>query len=94
MGAFGLQTHIWNNNLKSAFLLAGFPVLLIFLIFGLAVGYVGLTEPVPDTGAGLRLAGGAPTSRWTPSVANVDPNAPPTPSGAANRIGFMSEDRS
>ncbi len=56
MGAFGLQTHIWNNNLKSAFLLAGFPVLLMFLIFGLAVGYVGLTEPVPDTGAGLRLA--------------------------------------
>ena len=31
MEAVGLQTHIWNNNLRSAALLAGFPVLLIGL---------------------------------------------------------------
>ena len=42
MGAFGLQSHIWNNDLKSALLLAGFPVLLALLLFGLTAGYVGL----------------------------------------------------
>ena len=35
MGATGLRTHIWNNNLKSGLLLAGFPVLLTFI--GLAI---------------------------------------------------------
>ena len=34
MGATGLRTHIWNNNLKSGLLLAGFPVLLS--VIGLA----------------------------------------------------------
>ena len=29
----GLRTHIWNNNLKSLALLAGFPVLLVLLAF-------------------------------------------------------------
>lgn len=33
MGAYGLQSHIWNNNLKSGLLLAGFPVLLALLIY-------------------------------------------------------------
>jgi heat shock protein HtpX len=33
MQAVGLKTHIWNNNLKSLLLLAGFPVLLIGLVF-------------------------------------------------------------
>ncbi|WDI31501.1 M48 family metallopeptidase [Hyphococcus flavus] len=56
MGAFGLQTHIWNNNLKSILLLAGFPVLLLLLSFGLSVGYVGLVEPVNGVGEGLTLA--------------------------------------
>lgn len=31
LGATGLRTHIWNNNLKSVLLLAGFPVLLMLL---------------------------------------------------------------
>lgn len=35
MGAVGLQTHIWNNNLRSLFLLIGFPFLLIGLICAL-----------------------------------------------------------
>lgn len=53
MGAYGLQTHIWNNNLKSILLLAGFPLLLLLLMYGLSVGYVGLVEYVPSTGEGL-----------------------------------------
>ena len=56
MGAFGLQTHIWNNNLKSLLLLAGFPVLLMLLTYGLSVAYVGLTQPVSGVGEGLVLA--------------------------------------
>ncbi|MBI1366379.1 MAG: M48 family metalloprotease [Alphaproteobacteria bacterium] len=55
MGAFGLQTYIWNNNLKSILLLAGFPVLLLVLMFGLFVGYVGLTEDVTSA-EGVRIA--------------------------------------
>ena len=46
MGAYGLQTHIWNNELKSILLLIGFPVLLALLLLGLTIGYVGLVEPV------------------------------------------------
>ena len=55
MGAFGLQTHIWNNNFKSVLLLAGFPFLLLVLLYGLSVGYVGLTQAV-EPGEGLALA--------------------------------------
>ena len=39
MGAYGLQTHIWNNNLKSLLLLAGFPLLILGLTYGLAFLY-------------------------------------------------------
>lgn len=56
MGAFGLQTHIWNNNLKSGLLLAGFPVLLLLLIYGLSLGYVGMTQPIDNVGEGMVLA--------------------------------------
>ena len=56
MGAFGLQTHIWNNNLKSVILLAGFPVLLLLLTYGLSVGYVALTGVYDSPGEGLLLA--------------------------------------
>lgn len=31
--AIGLQTHIWNNNLKSGLLLAGYPFLLVLLLW-------------------------------------------------------------
>ncbi|WP_425409207.1 M48 family metallopeptidase [Hyphococcus sp.] len=64
MSAFGLQTHIWNNNLKSVLLLAGFPVLLLLLIYGLSVGYVGLATPVNSVGEGLLLAGGHLRRLW------------------------------
>ncbi|MEE2692157.1 MAG: M48 family metallopeptidase [Pseudomonadota bacterium] len=56
MGAFGLQTHIWNNNLKSVALLLGFPVLLVLLLYGLNVGYVGLVGEARSFEEGLRLA--------------------------------------
>jgi heat shock protein HtpX len=56
MGAYGLQTHIWNNNLKSIALLAGFPLLLLVLMYGLNVGYVGLAYDISSVGEGLRIA--------------------------------------
>lgn len=37
MEAVGLKTHIWNNNLRSIFLLAGFPILLLAMIYLLLV---------------------------------------------------------
>ena len=50
MAAYGLQTHIWNNNLKSGLLLAGFPVLLITLTYGLFLLYAGLSGMGTDAG--------------------------------------------
>lgn len=43
MGAYGLKTHIWNNNLKSILLLVMFPVLILGLVYAgllLWAGYV------------------------------------------------------
>ncbi|MGF1543530.1 MAG: M48 family metallopeptidase [Parvularculaceae bacterium] len=56
MGAYGLQTHIWNNNLKSVVLLAGFPVLLLVLTFGVTLGYVALFEPYGSAREGVDVA--------------------------------------
>ena len=41
MQAVGLQTFIWNNNLRSIFLLAGFPVLLLVLLFAIQLVLLG-----------------------------------------------------
>jgi len=49
MEAVGLKTHIWNNNLRSAFLLAGFPVLLVGLVFALELLMLG-AGLLPSTG--------------------------------------------
>jgi heat shock protein HtpX len=38
--AVGLQTYIWNNNIRSALLLAGFPVLLLGMTFFLTLGLI------------------------------------------------------
>jgi heat shock protein HtpX len=60
MGAVGLKTYIWNNNLKSLLLLAGFPVLLIAMVFGLellAMGW-GLLPSGPSMGANVAYAFG------------------------------------
>lgn len=64
MGAYGLQTHIWNNNLKSILLLAGFPVLLLVLMYGLNVGFVGLSEDVSSVAEGLALARDNMSRTW------------------------------
>ncbi|WP_292064215.1 M48 family metallopeptidase [Brevundimonas sp. UBA7664] len=52
MAAVGLQTHIWANNTRSVLLLAGFPVLMIFIIYGLQLVLMGFGF-LPGTGRGL-----------------------------------------
>ena len=67
-GAYGLQTHIWNNNWKTVLLMAGFPVLLILLTYALFLLYAGFAGVYvgndPVTGyfvwAGQALAGAWP----------------------------------
>ena len=56
--ATGLQTHIWNNNLRSALLLAGFPVLLVGMIWGLDFGLHMLDGSLKSTGEALAAATG------------------------------------
>ena len=41
MQAVGLQTYIWNNNLRSIFLLAAFPVLLMVLLYAIELVLIG-----------------------------------------------------
>lgn len=53
MAAYGLQTQIWNNNLKSALLLAGFPVLLLVLLFGLIIAFQAMTGSASNWQSGL-----------------------------------------
>lgn len=38
LSAVGLQTHIWNNNLKSGLLLLGYPFLLLFMLWAFFAG--------------------------------------------------------
>lgn len=54
MGAYGLQTHIWNNNWKTVLLMAGFPVLLILLLYALFLLFAGFSgiNVGPDPVAG------------------------------------------
>ena len=52
MGAVGLQTHIWANNTRSILLLAAFPVLMLFIIYGLQLVLMGFGF-LPGTGKGL-----------------------------------------
>jgi heat shock protein HtpX len=40
MQAVGLQTYIWNNNLRSVLLLIGFPILLLAMVFCLTLGMI------------------------------------------------------
>lgn len=39
--AYGLRTHIWNNSLRSTFLLIAFPILLLFMAFGIILVFQG-----------------------------------------------------
>src|SRR5580692_152216 len=40
MQAVGLQTYIWNNNIRSVLLLIGFPILLLAMVFSLTLGMI------------------------------------------------------
>ena len=53
--AYGLKTHIWNNNARCVLLLVLFPVLLLFLAFGLILLWTGFTSNV-NTEQGLQYA--------------------------------------
>lgn len=46
--AIGLSTHVWNNFLRSALLLAGFPLLLVILSFGLSMLFSAGSRTVVD----------------------------------------------
>jgi heat shock protein HtpX len=53
MSAYGLQTHIWSNNTRTLLLMAGFPVLLLLVIYALFLlfaGVSGATAPGYTTG--------------------------------------------
>ena len=53
--ALGLQTYIWNNNIRSALLLIGFPVLLLGMVFCLTLGMIwaGMLPPGDEYGGDL-----------------------------------------
>jgi len=42
--AYGLKTHIWNNNLRSTLLLILFPFLLLLMAFGIILVFQGFTS--------------------------------------------------
>lgn len=62
-GAVGLKTHIWNNNLKSLALLAGFPVLLIGIAYAITALWLAYGAPpgVEPGGAFAEAAYAMPT---------------------------------
>lgn len=71
--AVGLKTHIWANNTRSAILLAGFPVLLVLILYGVQLILMGLGV-LPGTGRGLDadMARAAEWLGWTvPTAAGI-----------------------
>lgn len=52
MGAVGLQTHIWANNTRSILLLATFPILVGFILYGVQLVLMGIGV-LPGTGKAL-----------------------------------------
>ncbi|MGI8840454.1 MAG: M48 family metallopeptidase [Caulobacteraceae bacterium] len=59
MRAVGLQTYIWNNNIRSGLLLAGFPLLLVGMVFVITLGMIwGHLLPSSGTAAGDMLYAG------------------------------------
>jgi heat shock protein HtpX len=52
MRAVGLATHIWANNARSTLLLAGFPVMLVGVIFGIQLILMGVGF-LPNSGGTL-----------------------------------------
>lgn len=58
MGAYGLKTHIWNNNFKSILLLILFPCLILALIYAGLLLWAGYIEGA-DIASGFAFAGSA-----------------------------------
>jgi heat shock protein HtpX len=56
ISATGLQTYIWNNNLRCTVLLAGFPLLLVGMIWGLDFAAHMLGESLKSTGYAVSAA--------------------------------------
>ncbi|HEY1426505.1 MAG TPA: M48 family metallopeptidase [Caulobacteraceae bacterium] len=56
MPALGLQTYIWNNNIRSVLLLIGFPVLLLGMVFFLTLGMIWAGMLPPGESAGGDVA--------------------------------------
>ncbi|QGZ95311.1 M48 family metallopeptidase [Terricaulis silvestris] len=72
--AYGLQTHIWNNNGKTVLLMLGFPVLLLLLIYALFLGFAGLSGATAGSGgtAGYFIwAGQALAQSWPFAIAGA-----------------------
>lgn len=70
--AVGLKTHIWANNTRSAILLAGFPVLMVLMLYGVQLILMGLGV-LPGTGRGLDadMALAAQWLGWTVPMAGA-----------------------
>lgn len=62
IGAAGLRTHIWNNNLRSLLLLGFFPILLLVLFYGLLIGFLGLSGEASLDGGFAQAASMLPTT--------------------------------
>lgn len=60
--AYGLKTHIWNNNLRSLMLLIFFPILLLFLAYALILLWIGFTSDGSATEGLLYAAESIPTA--------------------------------
>lgn len=72
MRAVGLKTHIWANNTRSLILLAGFPVLLVGMLYGLQLILMGFGFlPGSGYGLGADMALAASYLGWTVPLAVV-----------------------
>ena len=60
MGAVGLQTYIWNNNIKSTLLLLGFPLLLLGMVYAFVLLLMGFGYLPTDVSAGALMLSYAP----------------------------------
>jgi heat shock protein HtpX len=56
LASYGLSTYIWNNRLKSLVLLAGFPVLLLLICFGVALLIAAWSDPSVNQGLADAIA--------------------------------------
>lgn len=72
--AYGLQTHIWNNNWKTVLLMAGFPVLLLLLLYALFLlfaGFSGMTVGKDEVAGYFIWAGQAVAQAWPFAIAGA-----------------------